>query len=249
MSDAMVPSWRPLRRESTAPWRLLAAAGGLLTVLLAGGAIWWGWQTLSIRTVPVVEADPRPFKVRPGDPGGLRVPNQGELVLERPGQRNQSLAQAGRPGAVVPEAEAPNVNGLRAAVTPPPAAIAPVAPPTPAPAPAPAPAAATPRTAPAPTPAAAAPAAAPPARPAIGRVQVQLGALTSEEAARAEWERLQRRAPELLHGRSPQVSRLEREGQGPLFRLRTGGFADQDAAREFCEQLRGRGGACVPVRV
>jgi cell division septation protein DedD len=77
---------------------------------------------------------------------------------------------------------------------------------------------------------------------------VQLGALASEEAARAEWERLQRRAPELFQGRSPQISRLEREGQAPLFRLRTGGLADQDAAREFCEQVRQRGGACVPVR-
>ena len=77
---------------------------------------------------------------------------------------------------------------------------------------------------------------------------MQLGAVASEEAARAEWERLQRRAPELLQGRSPQISRFEREGLTPLFRLRTGAFADQDAAREFCEQLRGRGGACIPVR-
>jgi len=117
MSDAMVQSWRPLRRETALPWRLLAAAGGLLAIVVSGGAVWWGWQKLSVRTIPVVEADTRPFKVRPGDPGGLRVPNQTELVLERPGNRT---AQAPRAGAVAPETEAPNVNGLRAAVTPPP---------------------------------------------------------------------------------------------------------------------------------
>jgi len=252
MNDAMVPSWRPLRRESAAPWRMLAAGGGLLTMLVAGGAIWWGWQTLSLRTVPVVEADTRPFKVRPGDPGGLRVPNQNELVLERPGNRSQNQAQTGRPGTVVPEAEAPNVNGLRAAVTPPPAVMAPAPPPAPPPGPPPTTASVATRTAPAAasvavTPAIV-PAAAPAPRPTTGRVQVQLGALASEEGARVEWERLQRRSPQLLQGRSPQISRLEREGQPPLFRLRTGGFPDQDTAREFCEQFRPRGGACVAVR-
>jgi hypothetical protein len=80
-------------------------------------------------------------------------------------------------------------------------------------------------------------------------VQVQLGALTSAEAARAEWDRLSRRAPELFEGRSPQILRLDRgEGQTPLFRLRTGGLPDQDAAAEFCQQIRARGGACVPIR-
>jgi cell division septation protein DedD len=244
MSDAMVPSWRPARQESGIPWRMLATAGAVLAVIAAAGAGWWGWQALSARSVPVVEADPRPFKVRPGDPGGLRVPNQTELVLERPGQRSQAAAQAGRPAAVAPEAESPNIGGLRAAVAPPPAPARP--------APAPAPQQATPATqaAPPPVPAtAAAPSTATaPARPAAGRVQVQLGALVSEEAARAEWARLARQAPELFQGRSPQVVRFDREGQTPLFRLRTGGFADLEAARQFCEQARSRGGACVPLR-
>jgi cell division septation protein DedD len=81
-----------------------------------------------------------------------------------------------------------------------------------------------------------------------GRQTVQLGALVSAEAARAEWDRLAARAPELMRGRTPQILRLEREGTTPLFRLRTTGFADAEAARNFCEQLRARGGACVPIR-
>jgi hypothetical protein len=179
-----------------------------------------------------VEADPRPFKVKPEDRGGLRVPNQDELILDRPSNRAQLSAP--RNAVMMPEAEAPNLGGLRAAVAPP-VAVAP-----PAPAPTAAPEAA--------GPAAEAPVATPP--PArTGRVQVQLGALNSAESARAEWDRLSRRAPELFEGRSPQILRLDRgEGQAPLFRLRTGGLPDQDAAAEFCQQIRARGGACVPIR-
>jgi cell division septation protein DedD len=263
MSDAMVPSYRLHRPTSAFPGRLVAWAGGVRAFVAAGGAGWWAIQRIGARSVPLVEADPRPFKVRPSDPGGLRVPNQGELVLERPGQR-QPAAAGGRAPGLAPEAEAPNIDRLRAAVAPPPVvAPAPVWPPPgqgrpggqPATAQAPAPAQAPPAAAQAPAPATTAQAPAPPAAeaarpPAVGtgRVQVQLAALTSEDGARSEWERIGRRAPELFQGRSPSVMRLEREGQSPLFRLRTGGFADQTAAREFCEQVRARGATCIPVR-
>lgn len=239
MSDAVMqrPSYRVEREGSSVTWRMLAIAGGLLGVVALGAAGWWAVGSLGgASSVPVVEADPRPFKVRPDDPGGLRVPNQSELILERPAQRAQA-GQPSRAATVAPGAEAPDLGGLRAAVAPPaprqviaqvPEPVAPVAAPAPQPV--------------------AAPVAAPTAR-AAGRVQVQLGALTSAEAARAEWDRLSRRAPELFEGRSPQIVRLDRgEGQAPLFRLRTGGLADQDAAVAFCEQIRARGGACVPVR-
>jgi cell division septation protein DedD len=304
MSDAMVPSYRLHRPASAVPWRMIAVAGGVLAFIAAGAAGWWAIQRIGTRSVPLVEADPRPFKVRPSDPGGLRVPNQSELILERPGQRAQGNGASARAPGLAPEAEAPNLGGLRAAVAPPPViAPAPTWPPQPAPRPgqvvpgqavtgqtgpgaaAPAaPAAATPPVAngnapaapqaaarqaapPAATPSAATPPAAtppaatppaatptvaavvPPARPAgSGRVQVQIAALTSEDSARAEWDRVARRAPELFQGRSPAVTRLDRDGQAPLFRLRTGGFADQDAAREFCEQVRTRGATCIPVR-
>jgi hypothetical protein len=79
-------------------------------------------------------------------------------------------------------------------------------------------------------------------------VQVQLGALTSEQAARAEWARLNRLVPDLLQGRSPQIMRFDREGRSPLYRLRTGGLPDADAAAEFCERIKARRGACMMVR-
>jgi len=92
------------------------------------------------------------------------------------------------------------------------------------------------------------PAAAPP--PSIvftpnGRGTVQLGALVSEEAAKTEWSRLQKRVPELA-GRPPLILRFEQEGR-TLWRLRTSGLADANAARALCEAVRARGGACMPV--
>lgn len=239
MSEAIVPSYRVAREPAGSGWRMVAVAGGLLGVMALGAAGWWGLQRLAGGGgVPVVEADPRPFKVRPTDPGGLQVPNQSELILERPGQRMQTPAQAGRPAAVAPAAEAPNLEGLRAAVAPPPA---------PVPAPAATPAVAPPQAA-APVPAPAAPVAA--ARGLFGgQTTVQLGALPTAEAARAEWDRLARRLPELFEGRSPAIQRLDRaEGQAPLFRLRLNGLADPEAGARFCEQVRSRGGACVVVR-
>jgi hypothetical protein len=244
MSEALVPSYRVAREPSAIPWRILGIAAGVMALVAAMAGGFYLWKSMAARSVPVIEAPPGDFRVRPSDAGGLRVPNQSELILERPGQRGQTAAQAGRPAALTPEAERPDLNRLRQQVAPPP---------QPAPATAPAPQAAAPAPAPAQAaPVQAAPAAAPPrpvAPPNTGRVQVQLGALTSEEAARSEWERLQRRAPELLAGRSPVISRLERgEGQAPLFRLRTSGLPDQDAAAQFCEQLRARGANCMPVR-
>jgi hypothetical protein len=98
----------------------------------------------------------------------------------------------------------------------------------------------------------AAPVAAPPKPLAVvapvanGRAMIQLGALTSEEAARAEWDRIARRVPELA-AFQPRVTKLEREGQAPLWRLRAGGLTDAAAAKTLCEAVRAKGGACVPV--
>ena len=85
-----------------------------------------------------------------------------------------------------------------------------------------------------------------PAPSANGRAMIQLGALATEEAARAEWDRMAKRVPE-LGGFQPRITKLDREGQTPLFRLRAGGLADAAAAKSLCEAVRTKGGACVPI--
>ena len=140
------------------------------------------------------------------------------------------------PGQAAPRPSAPPPPAPQAAGSPltAPQLAAPQAPATPAPA------------APA-TPAPVAPAAAPPQRVAAGgAVVVQLGALDSEAGARTEWDRLARRAPELLQGRAPQIIRFERQDRPTMWRLRTGGFS-AEAAREFCDGIRGKGGACAVI--
>jgi hypothetical protein len=82
---------------------------------------------------------------------------------------------------------------------------------------------------------------------ANGRAQVQLGALPSEAAARGEWDRLQRRVPELLGNRRVTLAPFDRDGQTTLYRIRTGGFADAATARAFCEEMKTRSIPCMVI--
>ena len=92
-------------------------------------------------------------------------------------------------------------------------------------------------------PAVAAAPAAPVASAPAGAVQVQLAALNSEAAARAEWKHLASRAPALLAGHQPEISRTT-HGDHVFWRLRTSGFADVAAATRFCVQMRALGAVC-----
>lgn len=231
-----MPSYRVRPAVQGPNWRLIAIGGGLAAVLVLGAAIAWGLsQGGAPRSVPLIEADPRPIKIRPDDPGGLRVPNQDDLIFER--NRGAPLPPSG--ARLAPEPETPALDALRAQV----AQATPEPEPTPAPQQA---TAAAPRPA-APPAATPAPATAPRPVPG-GSVRVQLGALTSEEAARGEWDRLAARHPDLLGAFRPQILRFDREGQASLFRLRIGGFRDVDAARAFCEQMRERRVPCAVIR-
>jgi hypothetical protein len=278
VNDVSVPSYRVRPADDGPSWRMLALAGGFLGVIAVGGAAWWGASRIGgPRTVPVIEPDPRPVKVRPEDPGGLRVANQDEFIFDRDARDRVRPNGTAR---LAPEPERPALAQLRAQVAPPPVVMEPVpAAPAPAPDAAPGPAAepgavpdpgAVARQAAPPasggaaapsapssaatSPPAEAPAEAPtqaaagPAPVPNGRVRVQLGALLSEEQARGEWDRLARRMPDLLGAFRPQILRFERgEGTPTMWRLRTGGFASTDSARDFCEQVRARGGVCAVI--
>lgn len=221
-------------------------------------ALVWGFSRGSSRNAPLIEADARPIKVRPDNPGGLRVPNQDELIFDR----NRG-ARSATSGGLAPEAESPRVDQLRAQLAeraaqeaarsaPPPAATAPAQPAAPRSAPQ----AAAPATpvSPATSSALNAPSLPAPVPSAErfapvpnGRSQVQLGALPSEAAARGEWDRLQKRVPELLGNRRVTLAPFDREGQTTLYRIRTGGFADAATARAFCEEMKTRSIPCMAV--
>ncbi|MBV9757128.1 MAG: SPOR domain-containing protein [Alphaproteobacteria bacterium] len=233
--------------------RLGIIAGGIGgALLLIVGA--WSVSRGHSHGIPVVEAPGGPLRVKPENPGGMQVAGADDPILS-------GDANGKQPEALAPPPETPAPAALHAphaeAPKPPPAASAPAHPiigaTTPATAPAPpqrpataeAPAAGTPARPPTPhAPPAKLLAAAEPATHPAGRTEVQLAAVTSEEAAKTEWDRLARRMPELLGGHRPLVIRAEHDGH-VVWRLRTGGFGDAGAAGVFCEHVRAKGGGCA----
>jgi len=220
--------------------RLVLFAAGLAAVLLSliGASTLIGHRSTD---VPVITADPRPVKIKPENPGGMKIDGaENDVFSGGSDTANSRLA---------PPAENPDANALRTNA-PPPATSAPtlLAPPPAPPATRSAaasgvetanpPAAATKVTPPKPA-AAAESHASDPGHPA----SVQIAALASEDAARKEWQQLEKRMPELLGGKQPVFSRIERGGH-TFWRIRTAGFADVAQARSFCDHVRSKGAGC-----
>jgi hypothetical protein len=223
--------------------RLVMFAGGLgaVLVVLIGASALIGRRGSE---VPVVAADATSIRVKPENPGGMKIDGaENDVFAGGSDTANSKLSAA---------AENPDTKALRTAEAP----VANT----------PAPAAVTPQvnkpavvtSAPAiakPPISAAAPAARPaPAKPPVavvdahpkasaGQATVQFAALASEEAARSEWRNLSRRMPDLLNGRQPIYTRTERDGR-TFWRVRTAGFADVAQARAFCDHVRTKGGGC-----
>ena len=181
-------------------------------------------------SVPVIEPPPGPMKVKPANRGGMQL-SAGQNLFGSPSGGEEKLA----PPPQVPDP---------AALQPPP----PPAPPKPAAAPAPvAPVSAAPvppTLVVRPTPQAAAPT--PPQAAPQGPVSVQLAALPAEQTAKDEWALLQRKLPDLLKSRQPTITSANVNGR-TWWRIRTGGFADPAAAKQFCDGVRAKGGSCDVV--
>ena len=214
-------------------------------LLLAVG----GWSMMGHRStaVPIVQADSRPIRVKPENAGGMQIAGANEDIMSGGSDTNG--------GKLAPPPEAPAPQALRAPPPAPraivaapagsaPAARAIVAAPLVAPAPAVAPVVAKPTPEkPVATPdkrAATSPQA---TTPTAKGTLVQLAAVSSEDAAKTEWQRLEKRMPDLLGNRQPAISKTERDGR-ELWRVRTGGFSDLAQATVFCERVRAKGTGC-----
>ncbi len=237
-----VPRPREGMDPNTKKLALIAAGiGGTLLVLFAA----WSFTGPRRTGVPVVEADIRPLREKPANAGGMQVAGKDETILSGKSEGQAALAPASE--APAPQALKPVVVAA-APVVAPNVATAPVATPaptvaTPAPARPAVVASAPPKAAPVVAPAVAKPA--PVVAPAGHGAQIQLAAVGTEQAALSEWQRLERKMPDLLGGRKPVVSKIERDGK-TFWRLRTGGFADATAAKNFCEQVKTKsGGGCT----
>eukprot|EP01037_Dinobryon_pediforme_P001851 gene1851-1881_t len=244
---------------------IAGAIGGSLLLLMGV----WSLTGHRRTGIPVIEADMRPVRERPVNKGGLAINGADETILSGEAEGKPVMA----PAPEAPAIQALKAKPAPQAAEPAPATVAPRAnpvaeaskPAAPAPgaaasapaAPAPAQVAPVTPTPVAPTPAAAAIAAAKPvpaAKPAApvapaavagtGKIQVQLAALPTEEAANAEWQRLSRRFPDVLGGRSAVFSHTERDGK-QFWRIRVTGFTEIGGATAFCDKLRGKGATCV----
>lgn len=266
MAPAAAPSYRvalSASRMDAATKRLavIAAAIGGALLLLVG--VWSLSGHRGAGGVPVVEADSRPLRTKPDQPGGMQVAGENETILSGVTGGKDAMApppEVPAPQALKAEADQQLAVKTAAAAVPDPVALTPpatlpdaagpkAAATTVIPAPAlPALQPALPATPPAALATQPAPASAKTAAPAIsGTPAVQLAALQSEPAAMEEWQRLTRKMPALLGDRHPAVVRADHDGK-TFYRLRTGGFADIAKATAFCEQVRAKGGGCALAR-
>ncbi len=235
------PAYRVARRgmdPATKRLVIIAASLGAALLLILGASRLKGHGE---RAIPVIEADSRPLRVKPDNPGGMQVAGANDEIMS-----GDAGPEADK---LLPPPEAPMPEALKPPTAEPPAA-------EPAPAPraavsiAPSPVQSAPATSPPPATVpehkSAAPAKAAAATPPTGNpasTEVQLAAMDSEQLARAEWQRLSRLMPDVLGGRQPAVLKVEREGR-LVWRLRTGGFATASQATAFCERVKAKGAGC-----
>lgn len=85
-----------------------------------------------------------------------------------------------------------------------------------------------------------------PANAGVANRMVQLGAVRSEEAAKAEWSRLQARYRAQLGGLSPSIQRVDLGARGIYWRVR-GGPVSADAGKKICETLSRSQQNCMVV--
>jgi hypothetical protein len=166
--------------------------------------------------VPVIEPLAGPIRVKPADPGGMKVMGA------------EDVAPVGAAERLAPPPERPEIAALRARVRA--AHVPPVAPSPPV------------QKAAAVVPA---PAVQGPSMQGLSMQgpAVQLAAFDSADLAEQDWGRLATRMPELFGSRKPEVVRADVHGR-TLWRLRTGGFASETQALEFCTKVRAHGGDC-----
>jgi hypothetical protein len=239
----------PVVQADSAPLRVKPANPGGLQVAGAGNEIFSGGSDTDVEKLAPPPETP--------DPQGLRAAPPARPATGAVARATEPAARA--PG-VVGSAKSPPEPATAPAGAPPSGTLSPAAAqivaalkpgnvgvtPQARPAEMPVRPAATPAVRPAETPAvrsAVAPAAAAEHGAGSKRALVQLAALTSEPAAKAEWDRLVKHWPDLFGGHQPSFSKTEHSGQ-VFWRVRTGGFDSVAQATAFCERLRAKGGGC-----
>jgi outer membrane biosynthesis protein TonB len=245
------------RRDRRLPAILLTVAA---MALFAGG-LWFAYVQGTKHApvaaaqrdgVPLLRADDRPTKMKPEQPGGMKVPDQNvSLYNDKPaGAQVEKL---------LPQPEQPMARPVSPPeLAPPPPTASPAAQPAAAvpavPAPAAAPAKPTAKAATeAKPPAPPKPAAAPTPKTAAstsgnGSVEVRLASVRTPESARDEWARLKRENADLLGNLRANAVPVDLGEKGLYYRIQAGPFADAAAAERLCAELKKRNHGCILAR-
>jgi len=251
------------RRDNRAkkPRRILPLALGILAfaVLGIGGTVgyFWFFGGKPDQTAPMIQALDDPVKVKPASPGGLEVPYQDQLVLNKPegeatGQptvehllpppetpkppvREPETAVIGQ-GTVAPPKETPATGSVETVNAPTPPAASVVEAPVPTKSPVlEIPAAKTT------SPTAAVQTA------AVGTYLLQLGSFTSAAGAEGAWVKLQKSFPNLLGDMSLFMQEAS-VNEKTYHRVRAGPFPNRATAQDLCAQLKAEKQDCLVVR-
>jgi cell division septation protein DedD len=225
-----------------------------LMIVVAGAGAWWGYRIATRpvipATVPEIHAAAGPVKEAPANPGGMVVPDQDSLLLNREGKSNAKAEQLlpppekALPRPVAPMAtQAPTTTTLSttapSSMQAAPQAVAPAAE---------APPPAAPKTASVAPPPAKAQAPAPTTPAASGGWRVQLGALRSEAQAQQAWARLKKAQPDLLGKLALSTPKVDLGSKGIFYRIQAGPLADEAHAAATCNSLKSRHVACLVVK-
>lgn len=84
--------------------------------------------------------------------------------------------------------------------------------------------------------------------PATGGPRIQLAAVKSEAAAKAEWAKLQKAHPALLGGLTLTVEKVDKGASGVFYRIQAGPLADRAAAKQLCADLKARSQDCIVAK-
>lgn len=253
----------------------IALALGALAVFVA--IVWYaydqGRQAGSEAVAPLIKAPGKPVKIKPSDPGGMAVPNRDKVIFEGVSEGGEQRVERllPPPETPLPPPAKPAADGAtetapaaRASLIPPPpkavegSAAPKAAEGSAAPKTAEAPAA--PKAAAAPKNPVQAPTSATPqaeskptqvakavAKPAAGTYRVQIAAVRSAKAARAEWARLQRKNKDVLGSLTFASQKVDLGAKGVFYRIQAGMVARAEA-RKICATLRARKQPCLVVK-
>jgi cell division septation protein DedD len=81
-----------------------------------------------------------------------------------------------------------------------------------------------------------------------GTFQIQLASVPSEDAAQAEWKRVNGRHKDLLAALTPAITKADLGERGVYYRLRAGPLADKAAADELCASLAADKVGCIVIK-